>query len=95
MSTRYNNGSHYENLQRPGELQDMAAHAHRLASEHHYKQGHQTLGRRALSRMRPGMEPIHRLQRALVAPMRVPKTKVNFRKVDSESSEGQLTRFLQ
>jgi hypothetical protein len=41
------------------------------------------------------MEPVHRLQRALAAPMRVPETKVNFREVDSESSEGQLTRFLQ
>jgi hypothetical protein len=28
----------------PTGLQDMAAHAHRLAAEHHYKQGHQILG---------------------------------------------------
>jgi hypothetical protein len=44
MSTRCNNGSHYENHQRADWLQDMGAHAHRLASEHHYKQGHQTHG---------------------------------------------------
>ncbi len=42
MSTRYNNGSHYENHQRAAELHDMAAHAHRAAAEHHGKQDHQT-----------------------------------------------------
>jgi hypothetical protein len=31
MSTRRNNGSHYENHQRAAELQDAAAHAHRAA----------------------------------------------------------------
>jgi hypothetical protein len=31
MSTRYNNGSHYENHQRAAELHDLAAHAHRAA----------------------------------------------------------------
>ncbi|HVW07185.1 MAG TPA: DUF2934 domain-containing protein [Bryobacteraceae bacterium] len=31
MSTRRNNGSHYENHQRAAELQDQAAHAHRTA----------------------------------------------------------------
>lgn len=31
MSTRYNNGSHYENHQRAAELHDAAAHAHRVA----------------------------------------------------------------
>src|SRR6185312_5581590 len=31
MSTRRNNGSHYENHQRAAELQDAAAHAHRVA----------------------------------------------------------------
>jgi hypothetical protein len=31
MSTRRNNGSHYENHQRAAELQDSAAHAHRTA----------------------------------------------------------------
>jgi hypothetical protein len=34
MSTRYNNGSHYENHQRAAELQDGAAHAHRVGEEH-------------------------------------------------------------
>jgi hypothetical protein len=41
MSTRYNNGSHYENHQRAAELQDAAAHAHR-AGEQHGKQEHLT-----------------------------------------------------
>jgi hypothetical protein len=34
MSTRYNNGSHYENHQRAAELHDGAAHAHRVGEEH-------------------------------------------------------------
>jgi dihydrodipicolinate synthase/N-acetylneuraminate lyase len=34
MSTRYNNGSHYENHQRAAELHDAAAHAHRAAGSH-------------------------------------------------------------
>src|SRR5580698_4693933 len=42
MSTRYNNGSHYENHQRAAELHDAAAHAHRSAAEAHEKQDHQT-----------------------------------------------------
>ena len=42
MSTRYNNGSHYENHQRAAELHDNAAHAHRSAAEQHGKQEHQT-----------------------------------------------------
>lgn len=42
MSTRYNNGSHYENHQRAAELHDQAAHAHRTAAEHHGQQDHQT-----------------------------------------------------
>ena len=42
MSTRYNNGSHYENHQRAAELHDLAAHAHRSAAEHHGKQDHLT-----------------------------------------------------
>ena len=33
MSTRYNNGSHYENHQRAAELHDVAAHAHRAAEQ--------------------------------------------------------------
>ena len=50
MSTRYNNGSHYENHQRAAELHDGAAHAHRVA-EQHGKQDHLTgheLSRQAL-----------------------------------------------
>ena len=42
MSTRYNNGSHYENHQRAAELHDIAAHAHLSAAETHEKQDHQT-----------------------------------------------------
>jgi hypothetical protein len=41
MSTRYNNGSHYENHQRAAELHDGAAHAHRVA-EQQGKQDHLT-----------------------------------------------------
>ena len=41
MSTRYNNGSHYENHQRAAELHDGAAHAHRVA-EQQGKQEHLT-----------------------------------------------------
>ena len=51
MSTRYNNGSHYENHQRAAELHSLAAHAHRTAAEHDGKQDHQTgeeLSRQAL-----------------------------------------------
>ncbi len=50
MSTRYNNGSHYENHQRAAELHDVAAHAHNVA-EQHGKQDHPTgseLSRQAL-----------------------------------------------
>jgi DUF2934 family protein len=39
MSTRYNNGSHYENHQRAAELHDLAAHAHRTG-EHQGKEEH-------------------------------------------------------
>ena len=51
MSTRYNNGSHYENHQRAAEMHDLAAHAHRSAAEAHEKGDHQTgqeLSRQAL-----------------------------------------------
>ncbi len=33
MSTRYNSGSHYENHQRAAELQDGAAHLHRVGEQ--------------------------------------------------------------
>jgi hypothetical protein len=42
MSTRYNNGSHYENHQRAAELHDAAAHAHRVAEHEHGQQEHLT-----------------------------------------------------
>jgi Protein of unknown function (DUF2934) len=41
MSTRYNDESHYENHRRAAELQDGAAHAHRVA-EQQGKQDHLT-----------------------------------------------------
>jgi hypothetical protein len=41
MSTRYNNGSHYENHRQAAEIQDGAAHAHRVA-EQQGKQDHPT-----------------------------------------------------
>jgi len=41
MSTRYNNGSHYENHQRAAELHDIAAHAHRVAQQNG-QQEHET-----------------------------------------------------
>jgi hypothetical protein len=41
MSTRYNDASHYENHPRAAELQDGAAHAHRVA-EQQGKQDHLT-----------------------------------------------------
>ena len=34
MSTRYNDGSHYENHQRAAELHDVAAHAHNVGEQH-------------------------------------------------------------
>ena len=34
MSTRYSNGSHYQNHQRAAELHDVAAHAHMAAQQH-------------------------------------------------------------
>jgi DUF2934 family protein len=34
MSTRYNDGSHYENHQRAAELHDLAAHTHRTGQQH-------------------------------------------------------------
>jgi hypothetical protein len=42
MSTRYNNGSHYENHQRAAELHENAAHSHLSAAESHEKQDHET-----------------------------------------------------
>ena len=55
MSTRYNNGSHYENHQRATELQDGAAHAHRVG-EHHGKQEHLTGHERSRQALEHGRE---------------------------------------
>ena len=69
MSTRYNNGSHYENHQRAAELHDMAAHAHRSAAEAHEKQDHQTgqeLSRQALEHSRQAYEHTGQARRGAV-----------------------------
>ena len=42
MSTRYKNGSHYENHQRAAELHEAAAHAHLTAEQHAGQQDHPT-----------------------------------------------------
>ena len=42
MSTRYNNGSHYENHPRAAELHELAAHAHLAAAVQHGKTDHLT-----------------------------------------------------
>lgn len=42
MSTRYKNGSHYENHQSAAELHDKAAHVHRVAADHRGQQDHET-----------------------------------------------------
>jgi hypothetical protein len=42
MSTRFNNGSHYEKHQQAADLHDAAAHTHRSAAETREKQDHQT-----------------------------------------------------
>ena len=59
MSTRYNNGSHYENHQRAAELHENAAHAHLSAAEAHEKQDHETsqeLSRQAFEHSRLAYE---------------------------------------
>ena len=66
MSTRYNNGSHYENHQQAAELEDVAAHVHSTAAEAHEKQDHltgQELSRRALEHTQKAFqhtEQVHR-----------------------------------
>jgi len=67
MSTRYNNGSHYENHQRAAELHDAAAHAHQSAAEAHEKQDHQTgheRSRRALEHSQKAFERTEQAQQA-------------------------------
>jgi Protein of unknown function (DUF2934) len=55
MSTRYNDGSHYENHQRAAELRDIGAHASRSADDHLDKQDHLT----AHEQSRHAMEHAH------------------------------------
>ena len=70
MSTRYNNGSHYENHQRAAELHDGAAHAHRSAAEQRGKQDHltgQEQSRQALEHSRNAFERSSQVQHADLA----------------------------
>jgi Protein of unknown function (DUF2934) len=56
MSTRYNNGSHYENHQQAAELHDGAAHAHR-AGEQQGKQDDLTGHERSRQAMEHSPQP--------------------------------------
>ena len=62
MSTRYNDGSHYENHQRAAELHDLAAHAHRTAAEDHGKQDHQTGQQRSRQALEHSLEAYRHTQ---------------------------------
>ena len=62
MSTRYNDGSHYENHQRAAELHDLAAHAHRTAAEDYSKQDHQTGQERSRQAMEHSLEAYRHTQ---------------------------------
>ena len=62
MSTRYNDGSHYENHQRAAELHDLAAHSHRTAAEDHGKQDHQTGQQRSRQAMEHSLEAYRHTQ---------------------------------
>ncbi len=42
MSTRYNSGSHYENLHQASELHDLTEHENSAAAAQHGKQDHKT-----------------------------------------------------
>ena len=42
MSTRHNDGSHYDGHRRAAELHDKAAHTHRVAAETRGQQDHET-----------------------------------------------------
>ena len=62
MSTRYKDGSHYENHQRATELEDKAAHAFRVADQHG-KQDHLTgneQSRQAQEKAEDGHRAAHR-----------------------------------
>jgi hypothetical protein len=62
MSTRYNDGSHYENHQRAAELHDLAAHAHRTAAEDRGKQDHQTGQQRSRQALEYSLEAFRHTQ---------------------------------
>jgi hypothetical protein len=64
MSTRYNDGSHYENHQRAAELHDLAAHAHRTAAEDHGKQDHQTGQQRSRQALEHSLEAYRHTEEA-------------------------------
>jgi hypothetical protein len=62
MSTRYNDGSHYENHQRAAELHDLAAHAHRTGAEDHGKQDRQTGQQRSRQALEHSLEAYRHTQ---------------------------------
>lgn len=66
MSTRFNNGSHYENHPRAAELHDLATHAHRVAEQHSDRDhltGHE--------QTRQAMEHVQGVQQASEGPGKV------------------------
>jgi hypothetical protein len=67
MSTRYNNGSHYENHQRAAELHDAAAHAHRVA-EQGGKQDHLTGHEHSRQALEQSQEAHRHTQKAAARP---------------------------
>src|SRR5579862_8372112 len=69
MSTRYNNGSHYENHQRAAELHDNAAHAHRSAAEAHEKQDYQTGQERSRQALEHSQEAYQHAEQAHGGPV--------------------------
>ncbi len=69
MSTRYNDGSHYENHQRAAELHDMAAHAHRSAAEAHEKQDHQTGQERSRQALEYSQQAYQHAEQAIRGPV--------------------------
>ncbi len=65
MSTRYNDASHYENHQRAAELENGAAHAHRVA-EQQGKQEHLSAHEQSRQAMEHSNDPRHDSQKATV-----------------------------
>jgi len=75
MSTRYNNGSHYENHHRAAELHDAAAHAHRSAGDHSGKEDH-------LTGQQQSRQALEHSQRAYLHTQQVHQTMTNEHGID-------------